>query len=57
MQVTRLLSDNDPEPVFGKAGPDARAGLERDVRAGWRDFETIGGMDLEVGITTAYARK
>ena len=21
MQVTRLLSDNDPEPVFGKAGP------------------------------------
>jgi ubiquinone/menaquinone biosynthesis C-methylase UbiE len=43
--------------VFGKAGPDARAGLERDIRAGWRDFETTGGMDLEVGITTAYARK
>ena len=43
--------------VFGRARPDARTALEKDVRAGWRDFETKGGMDLDVGITTACARR
>lgn len=31
--------------------------LEKDVSTAWRRYETSGGMDLEIGMTTAGARK
>lgn len=40
-----------------QAGEAKRAALERDVCAQWQDFMVDGGMQLEVGMTTATARK
>ncbi|SEV99553.1 Ubiquinone/menaquinone biosynthesis C-methylase UbiE [Aliiroseovarius sediminilitoris] len=43
--------------VFNKTDADERATLEAHVRKGCRQFETGSGMKLQVGLTTAAARK
>ncbi len=43
--------------VFGKTDAGARAALEAHVRENCRPFETGRGMMLQVGLTTAAARK
>lgn len=36
---------------------DRRGSLERDVIDGWRSFEAGGGLHLDLGVTTATARR
>ena len=43
--------------VLNNTDADARAALEADVRKGCHQFETGSGMKLQVGLTTATARK
>jgi len=43
--------------VYGRTDANARAALEADVRQNCRPFETASGMTLQVGLTTATARK
>ena len=45
------------DDVFGKTDASARAALEAQVRHGCRQFATDSGMKLQVGVTTAAARK
>ena len=43
--------------VFGKTDVGQRAALEADVRKGCHQFETGSGMKVQIGLTTAAARK
>jgi ubiquinone/menaquinone biosynthesis C-methylase UbiE len=44
------------EPV-SQAGAEQRAALEHEVCSQWQELENDGGLPMEVGITTATARK
>jgi len=44
------------EPI-SKASAEQRAALEREVCNRWQEFVTADGLSMEVGITTAVARK
>lgn len=43
--------------AVAKADEAGRAAFERDITSQWQPFATNGGMTLEVGMTTAIARK
>jgi ubiquinone/menaquinone biosynthesis C-methylase UbiE len=51
-----LYSTPLAEPV-SKAGAERRMALERDVCSRWQSLVTDGGLPVEVGMTTAAARK